>query len=85
MARKWYGMKEFELHMASKMAKTEYEIANARRGLLHLESWAGHTTTPVRIVRETPKRFWVILDADCIKGKAGTSIYVPKHAIEELE
>lgn len=85
MARKWYGMKEFELHMAARNAKMEYEIAVAKRGLLHLESWAGHTTTPIRIVRETPKRFWIILDADCLKGNAGTGIYVPKTAVEELE
>ena len=52
---------------------------------LHLNSWAGHTTTPVEILKETPKRYQVKLLADCLKGKAGTVLYVPKYAIAKDE
>lgn len=49
--------------------------------VLYLNSWAGRTETPVKILKETPKRFRVELLQDCLKGKKGRVLYVPKYAI----
>lgn len=48
---------------------------------LHYESWAGHSKIPVEIIRETLRRFKVRLLKDCMKGKAGRELYVPKYAV----
>ena len=48
---------------------------------LHLDSWAGHTKHEVELVRRTPKRFRVKLLVDCLKGKRGTVLNVPKSAV----
>lgn len=50
---------------------------------LHLNSWAGQTKSQVRIIKETPKRYRVELLEDCMKGKKGAVILVPKYAISK--
>lgn len=50
---------------------------------LHLNSWAGHTTHAVEILKETPKRIKIRLLEDCLKGKAGKILYAPKYSITE--
>jgi hypothetical protein len=35
------------------------------KGFLCINSWAGRTETPCVILRETPKRFVIRLEADC--------------------
>ena len=52
--------------------------------LLLLDSWAGRTNHFVRVLKETPKRYFIeFLDGDCFHGKfqKGKTYYVPKHAI----
>ena len=51
--------------------------------LLCLDSWAGRTETEITILKETPKRYKVRLEADCLKGKKGAVLYVPKYAVKE--
>ena len=52
-----------------------------RRAYLHLNSWAGHTKHLVTIIRETPKRYEIELRENCIKGRIGKIITVPKYAV----
>jgi hypothetical protein len=52
---------------------------------LHLNSWAGHSTSNVEILKETPKRFKIKLLKDCLKGKSGKILYVPKYAVSNIE
>ena len=51
--------------------------------ILHLNSWAGRTQHPVKIIKETPKRYRVELLERCPKGEAGRVLYVPKSAVSE--
>jgi hypothetical protein len=50
-------------------------------GMLHLESWAGRTSHPVIVLKETARRYKIRLLEDCIKGHAGCVIYAPKAAV----
>jgi hypothetical protein len=54
-------------------------------GILHLNSWAGRTRHPCKIIRETSKRYRIKLLENCPKGKAGTILLVPKYAISYSE
>jgi len=48
---------------------------------LHLNSWAGHTKTPVEIIKVTKKKATVRLLKDCIKAKRGSVMKVPRYAL----
>lgn len=54
-------------------------------GYMFLDSWAGRTKHPVRVLKETPKRYKVELLEDCMKGKTGKVIYIPKYAFKAKE
>jgi hypothetical protein len=49
--------------------------------MLHLETWAGRRAYPVEIVKETRTCYLVRLKVDCLRGRAGKEIYVPKYAV----
>ena len=44
---------------------------------LHLNSWAGHTVHPVKIVKESDLTCTVELLEDCLKGPEGAVLRVP--------
>ncbi len=50
---------------------------------LHLDSWAGRTKTPVKIIKTLIKRYKIEFLADCLKGKKGQIKSVPKYAVSE--
>lgn len=53
-----------------------------RTGLVHLESWAGHSTHKVTILKETEKRYvcrWD--DQPAFRHATGDIIRPPKHAV----
>jgi hypothetical protein len=53
--------------------------------LLCADGWAGRIETPCTILKETPKRFLVRVDADCsLPGRhvpKGRVLYIPKYAV----
>jgi len=59
------------------------------KAILSLDGWAGRREIPCLIVRETPKRFLIRLEADCgLPGRyrrKGDEVYVPKYAICQEE
>ena len=50
---------------------------------LHLNSWAGHTVHPVKIVKESDLTCTVELLEDCLKGPEGAVLRVPWYAISD--
>lgn len=52
---------------------------------LCLQSWAGRSETPVRIIATTPKRYRIELLDDSMKGKRGTILLVPQYAIKHTD
>ena len=50
---------------------------------LHLNSWAGHTVHPVKVIKEMGLKFRVELLEDCIRGPAGKLLTVPWYAISD--
>jgi hypothetical protein len=59
------------------------------KAILSLDGWAGRREIPCSIVKETPKRFLIRLEADCgLPGRyrrKGDEVYVPKYAIRQEE
>jgi hypothetical protein len=57
--------------------------ADVRCGLVHCESWAGHSAHKVTILRETKTRYvcrWE--DIPAFRHATGDIIRPPKHAVE---
>jgi hypothetical protein len=52
-----------------------------KQAYLHLNSWAGRTDHEIRILKETPLQYKIKLLEDCLKGRMGKVLLVPKHAI----
>jgi hypothetical protein len=61
------------------------EAAKKKMTLLCTDSWAGRAETPCTFMKETPNRFLVRVQEDCLLPgrhvKAGREVYVPKQAI----
>lgn len=58
--------------------------------MLHIQSWAGRRSVPVLIVRLTPKRADVQLEADALipgrgQMKTGDVVRVPRTALTETD
>jgi hypothetical protein len=62
------------------------EAAKKKMTFLCTDSWAGRAEMPCTILKETPKRFLVRVQEDCMLPgrhiKAGHEVYVPKYAIK---
>ena len=58
-----------------------------RQGVLHTQSWAGRSETPVMVVGETPKKYRIRAITDTRLGGrgrvcvAGETALVPKHSV----
>jgi hypothetical protein len=62
------------------------EAAKKKMIFLCTDSWAGRAETPCTILKDTPKRFLVRVQEDCLLPgrhvKAGHEVYVPKYAVK---
>jgi hypothetical protein len=70
------------------LAREFAEAADAARKKLTFlctDGWAGRIETRCEILKETPKRFLVRVQEDCLlpgrRVKAGREVYVPKYAV----
>ena len=62
------------------------EAAKKKMIFLCTDGWAGRAETPCTILKETPKRFLVRVQEDCLllgrHVKAGREVYLPKYAVK---
>lgn len=51
-------------------------------GLIWMQSWAGRTSHPIEILKETPKRYLIRHLDTALSWRMGKEHYVPKYAVD---